>query len=50
MLHAIAQLACHFFWNINRVLRDEIDANAFRPDQSDDLFDLIHQRIWGLVK
>ena len=50
MLHPVAQLAGHFFRNVDRVLRDEIDAHALRTDQAHHLFHLVHQRIGRFVE
>lgn len=50
MLDAVAQLAKYRIWNINRVLRDEIDANPFRTDKTNHLFDLVHQSLGRIVK
>ena len=45
MLHAVAQLAEYVFGNVARALGDEIDAHAFRADESDDLLNLVEQRL-----
>ena len=45
VLDAVAELAEDFFRDVERVLRDEIDADALRADQADDLFDLVGQRL-----
>ena len=50
MLHAVAELAQHGVRNIQRILRDEIDADSLRPDQSHNLFDLVEQRLGGVVE
>ena len=50
MLHPVAQLAGDFLRNINRVLRDEIDADALGTDQAHHLLHLLHQRIRCLVE
>ena len=50
MLHAIAQLAEHDLGHVERVLRDEINADAFRADQAHDLFDRLHQRLGRIVE
>ena len=50
MLNAIAQLAEHLVGNVQRVLRDEIDAYALRADQSNNLLDPIEQSFGGIVK
>ena len=43
MLHAIAELSEDNIRSIERILRHEIDADSFRANQSDDLFDLLQQ-------
>ena len=44
MLHAVAELPEHGIRNVERVLRDEIHADAFRADQAHDLLDFLQQR------
>ena len=41
MLDAVAQLACDFFGNIDWVLGHEIDADALRTDQANDLLNRV---------
>ena len=50
MLHAVAQLAQNILWHVSRVLRDEINADPFGPDQTRDLFDLINQGLGRVIK
>src|SRR6185437_9159466 len=50
MLYAVAQLAEHLVRDVDRILRHEIDANAFRADQPHDLLDFIHQRLGRIVE
>ena len=44
VLDAVAELAGDLVGNVDRVLGDEIDADALRADQPDDLLDLFEQR------
>ena len=44
VLHAVAELAEHFFRNVDRVLRDEVDADALRANEPHDQLDLLEQR------
>ena len=48
MLDPVAQLAQDNSRNIRRILADEIDPHAFRPDQPCDLFHLGNQRFGGI--
>ena len=50
MLDPVAKLAQDVFGHVIRALADEIDANAFGPDQAGDLFHLVHQRPWGILE
>ena len=50
MLHAIDELAEHGVGHIERILRDEVDAHAFRTDQAHHLLDLFQQRRRGIVE
>ena len=50
VLNAITQLAQDRLGNIRRVLGDEIDADALRADQPDDLLDLFQQRLGGITE
>ena len=50
MLHAVAELAQHSVGNVERVLRDEINADALRTDQPHHLFDLVEQRFRCFVE
>ena len=50
MLYAVAELSQHVVRNIGRVLRNKPDADAFRADQADHLFNLIQQNLWRIVK
>ena len=44
VLDAVAELAEHGVGNVERVLRDEVDADSLRSDQPHDLLDLLDQR------
>ena len=50
VLHAIAELAGDFVRDVDRVLRDEIDADTLGADQADDLLDLVEQGRRGVVE
>jgi hypothetical protein len=50
VLDAVAELAEDLFRHIERVLRDEIDADALGADQADDLLDLVGQRLRRIGK
>src|SRR6185436_20783350 len=50
VLYAIAQLAEHRVWHIERVLRYEIDAHTFGPDEPDHLLDFRQQGRLGVVE
>ena len=50
VLHAVAQLACHFLGNIDGVLRHEIDAHALRTDQSHHSLDGVLQGVRRIVE
>ena len=50
MLDAVAELARHRVGNVERVLRDEIDADALRPDQPHHLLDLLEQRLGRVLE
>jgi hypothetical protein len=50
VLDAVAELAEDLFRHIQRVLRDEIDADALGADQADDLLDLVGQRLRRIGK
>ena len=41
VLHAIAELAKNNLWNIERILADEVNADAFRTNQSHHLFNFL---------
>ena len=41
MLHAISELPENCFWNIERILRDEVDADTLRSHQPHDLRDIV---------
>ena len=43
MLHAVAELAEHGIGDVERVLRDEVNANALRADQANHLLNLFEQ-------
>jgi hypothetical protein len=44
VLYAIPELAEHRLGDVRRALGHEIHADAFRANQADDLFDLLHER------
>ena len=50
MLHAVAELRQHLVGHVERILRDEIDADALRADQPHDLLDLVEQRLRRVVE
>ena len=50
MLHAVAELAKHLVRDVERVLRDEVDADALRADQAHHLLDLLEQGRRRLVE
>ena len=50
VLHPIAQLPQHCVRNIERILRDEKDADALGANQAHDLFDLFQQRFRRIVE
>ena len=50
VLHAVAQLGQHLVRHVDRVLRDEIDADALGADQPHHLLDLVHQRLRRIVE
>jgi hypothetical protein len=50
MLHAVAELAEHRVGDVERVLRDEIDADALGADQAHHLLDLFQQRRRRIVE
>ena len=50
VLHAIAELAQHLVRDIQRVLRDEVDADALGADQPHHLLDLLQQRLRRVVE
>ena len=50
MLYAVAQLAQHAVRDIQRVLGDEVNADAFGADQAHHLFDLGQQRRRRIVE
>ena len=50
VLDAIAQLTRDLFGNVDRVLRDKIDADTFGPYQADHLFDLVLQSFGCFVE
>ena len=45
VLDAVAELAEHLVRHVERVLRDEIDADALGADQAHHLLDLLQQRL-----
>ena len=48
MLHPVAQLSQNGFGYIGRILGDEIDPDAFGPDQPRHLFHLGNQGLGGI--
>ena len=50
MLDAVAELSEDVVGDVGRVLRDEVDADAFASDQTDDLLDLVYQRFGGVLE
>src|SRR6478672_3371766 len=50
VLHAVAELARHRVRDIERILRDKIDADALRPDQPHHLLDFLQQRLRRILE
>ena len=50
VLDPVAKLPGDLFGNVDRVLADEIDPDAFRTDQPDHLLHLVEQRLRGIVE
>ena len=50
MLHPVAELAGNFLGDVDRVLGNEIDPHALRPDQAHDLLDLVLQGLGRIVE
>ena len=50
MLNAIAELRQDGLRHVERVLRDEVDADALRADQPHDLLDRVEQRLRRVVE
>ena len=50
VLHAVAELRQHLVGHVERVLRDEIDADALGADQPHHLLDLLQQRLRRVVE
>jgi hypothetical protein len=50
VLHAVAELRRDRVGNVERVLRNEIDADALGTDEAGDLLDAIHQRLGRVVE
>lgn len=50
MLDPATELSEHVLGQVARVLRDEIDADALRADQADNLLDLVDQRLRRIVE
>ena len=50
MLHTIAKLREHGVGHIERILRDEINADAFGTDEAHDAFDALQQGFWRIVE
>ena len=50
MLHAVAELAEHLVRDVERVLGDEVDADALGADQPHHLLDLLQQRLGRVVE
>jgi hypothetical protein len=50
VLHAVAELAEHGVRHVERVLGDEVDADALGADQPHHLLDLVEQRLGRVVE
>ena len=50
MLDAVAELGEDGLRQVERVLRDEVDADALAADEADDLFDLFDEGLRGVVE
>ena len=50
VLDAVAELASDLFRDVDRVLRDEIDADAFGTDQTNDLLDFFLKRLGCIIE
>ena len=50
MLHAVAHLLQHTVWNIERILRDKVNANAFGADELHGLLDFLQEARRRIVK
>ena len=50
MLNAVAQLRENSVRHVDRILGDEVNADALRTDQANHLFDLVHQRLRRVVE
>jgi hypothetical protein len=50
MLHAVAELAEHRVGDVERILRDEVNADALGTDQAHHLLDLFQQRRRRIVE
>jgi hypothetical protein len=50
MLDAVAELARDSVGNVDRVLGDEIDADALGADQAHHLLDLLEQRLGRIIE
>jgi hypothetical protein len=50
VLHPVAELAEDILGHVGRVLRHEIDADPLGADQARHLFDLVDQRLGGVVE
>ena len=46
MLNSVAELGQHLVGHVERILSDEIDADALRTNQPDHLLDLVEQGFW----
>src|SRR4029078_4893164 len=45
VLHAVAELPEHLVRHVERVLRDEVDADTLRPDEAHDLLDTLEELV-----
>ena len=50
MLDTVSELTKDYIRDVERILADKIYADTLRTDQSDNLFDLLHQRVRRVIK
>src|SRR5580765_2754879 len=50
VLHAVTELPQHRVGDVQRILRDEVDADALGPDEAHHLLDLLEQRFGRFVE